>query len=60
LGTNLDFFSNLSLTAFSGYAPWVLGTLFAGMLAALYFMNRKVLSAQVPPLIPPLPPEIIR
>jgi hypothetical protein len=61
LGTNLDLFANSSLKAFSNSAPWVLGTLFAVMLAMLFLMNRKVYAtSSFPPAIPSLEAEIIR
>jgi hypothetical protein len=60
LGTNLDLFTNSILAAFAPIAPWVLGTLFAGMLFLLFFMNRKIRSSTtLPPPIPPLPFESI-
>lgn len=58
LGTNLDLFANSTLAAFSSYAPWVLGTLFAAMLAILFLMNQRIRSTvSLPPPIPPLPIE---
>lgn len=54
LGTSLDIFSASSLSAFSSYAPWVLGALFAGMLAMLFMMNKKIRSTS--PIPPPLLP----
>lgn len=54
LGTNLDFFADYSLTTFSNFAPWVLGVLFAVMLAILYIMNQKIRSTQCPPPAPPI------
>jgi len=58
LGTNLDLFANSSLAVFSNYAPWVLGVLFAAMLAVLFLMNLRIRSTSVlPPALPPsLPP----
>ena len=54
LGTNLDFFADYSLTTFSNFAPWVLGVLFAVMLAILYIMNQKIRSTLPgpPPILP--------
>jgi len=62
LGTNLDLFANSSLAVFSNYAPWVLGVLFAAMLAVLFLMNLRIRSTSalppaLPPLLPPLPFE---
>jgi len=58
LGTNLDLFANSSLAAFSDYAPWVLGSLFAMMLFLLFLMNQRIRSTSpLPPPIPPLPIE---
>lgn len=60
LGTNLDLFSDSTLSNLSSAAPWVLGALFVGMLAILILMNRKIRSLNPPPLIPPFPTEIAR
>lgn len=58
LGTNLDLFSDSPLSSLSSAAPWVLVVLFAGMLAILFLMNRKIRSLNPPPLFPPLPTDI--
>lgn len=60
LGSTLDIFSKSSLSAFSNFAPWVLGALFAGMLAMLFLINLKIQkSTPVPPPIPPLKHETL-
>lgn len=51
---NLNILSNTSLVVLSNSAPWVLGSLFALMLAALIIMNRKIRTPLAPPPIPPL------
>lgn len=52
LGANLNLFANSSLAALSEVAPWLLGILFAGMLALLVFMNHRIHSTSIPPKIP--------
>lgn len=51
---NLGIFAKSSLTVFSDSAPWILGSLFAVMLAILFIVNRKIRSTLPPPPIPPL------
>lgn len=60
LGTNIELFTHSSLAPLSMIAPWVLGSLFAGMMLILFYMNHKIRStATPPPPIPPLPIEFL-
>jgi hypothetical protein len=60
LGSTLELFANSPLAAFSNVAPWIQGALFAGMLAGIIMMNRRIRSTlPCPPPIPPLSFESI-
>jgi hypothetical protein len=59
VGSNLTMFTESSLAGIITASPWILGGLFAGMLALLLVMNRKIRSSLVPPAIPALPVETI-
>lgn len=57
---NFGIFAKSSLTVFSDSAPWVLGTLFAVMLAILFFMNRRIRPTLAPPPILPIVSESLK